>query len=209
MFRIAAVIGLAALAFGTQQSPRTDRFDRIFARTMATRDTIKSIRARFTETTTSSLLQKPLVAHGTVVAAVPTRVLMAYTDPERKYVSIDENALVVAWPDRNQRERVDIAQPQKRIEKYFTHAGIDDLRSMFDITATSDSAIPNADRVEMRPRRKPVKEGLEGLDLWIDRDNQLLVQMEMRFPGGDRKTIALEDMVINVPVTDATFAIPR
>jgi hypothetical protein len=33
--------------------------------------------------------------------------------------------------------------------------------------------------------------------------------MRMSFPGGDQKTIALEDITLNVPVTDATFQPPR
>ena len=209
MIRLLTVCGLSALALGAQHAPAGDRLDRLFAKTMAKRDTITSIRARFTETTTSSLLQKPIVAHGTVVAAPPARVLMTYTDPERRYVSIDAKALVVVWPDRGQRERIDIAQTQKRIEKYFTHAGIDDLRAMFDVAAAPDAALAGSDRVEMRPKRKQIKEGLELLQLWIDRDTQLLVQMEMRFPGGDRKTIRLDDTAVNVPLTEASFAIPR
>ena len=209
MIRLLTVCGLSALALGAQHAPAGDAFDRLFAKTMAKRDTITSIRARFTETTTSSLLQKPIVAHGTVVAAPPARVLMTYTDPERRYVSIDAKALVVVWPDRGQRERIDVAQTQKRIEKYFTHAGIDDLRAMFDVTAAPDAALAGSDRVEMRPKRKQIKEGLELLQLWIDRDTQLLVQMEMRFPGGDRKTIRLDDTAVNVPLTEASFTIPR
>ena len=217
MIRATTVLCLAAIAIGTQAAPaapqpaapKRDAFDQLFARTMAKRETITSIRARFTETTTSSLLTKPIVAHGTVVAAPPARVLMTYTDPERRSVAIDAKALVVFWPDRGQRERIDISQTQKRIDHYFTHASIGDLRSMFDITAAADPALANSDRVEMRPKRKQIKEGLERLDLWIDRDTLLLVQMEIGFAGGDSKTIRLEDTAVNVPVTDKTFEIPR
>jgi len=214
MIRVTTVLCLAAIAIGAQaapqpKAPKHDAFDRLFARTMAKRETITSIRARFTETTTSSLLAKPIVAHGTVVAAPPARVLMTYTDPERRSVAIDGKALVVFWPDRAQRERIDISQMQKRIDRYFTRATIDDLRSMFDITAAPDPALTNSDRVEMRPKRKQIKEGLERLVLWIDHETLLLVQMELGFAGGDKKTIRLEDTTVNVPVTDKTFEIPR
>ena len=217
MIRAATVLCLAAIAIGAQAAssapqsaaPKRGAFDQLFARTMAKRESITSIRARFTETTTSSLLTKPIVAHGTVVAAPPARVLMTYTDPERRSVAIDAKALVVFWPDRGQRERIDISQTLKRIDRYFTRATIDDLRSMFDITAAPDPVVANSDRVEMRPRRKQIKEGIERLDLWIDHETLLLVQMEIGFAGGDRKTIRLEDTTVNVPVTDKTFEIPR
>src|SRR5579862_3852476 len=200
MMRVPILLCVAVMTIGAQRSPeKKDAFDQLFARTMAKRDTITSIRARFTETTTSSLLNKPIVAHGTVVAAPPARVLMTYTDPEHRSVAIDAKALVVFWPDRGQRERIDISKTQKRIDQYFTHATIDDLRSMFDITAAPDPAVANSNRVEMRPKRKQLKEGLARLDLWIDRETLLLVQMEIGFAGGDKKTIRLDDTAVNVP----------
>jgi outer membrane lipoprotein-sorting protein len=200
---------IAAAAVASAQAPASrDLFDRLFDKTLATRRSIHSIRARFTETTISSLLDRPIVAHGTVIAAPPARVLMTYTDPERRLVSIDGKTLVVAWPDRRERETLDIAQTQKRIDQYFTGASVGQLRSMFDITAEPDTSLSHTDRVDMRPKRKQIKAGLERLRLWIDRETLLLVQMEMTFPGGDKKTIRLEDVVVNVPISDADFRIP-
>lgn len=196
----------AALVASQAQAPK-DLFDQIFARTLEKRQSLHSIRARFTETTTSSLLQKPLVSHGTVVAVPPARVLMTYTDPERRTIAIDGKSLVIVWPDRHEREKIDISQMQKRIDQYFTQATIGELRSMFEITAQPDAVIHETDRVDMRPKRKQIKEGLERLELWIDRDSLLLVQLQITFPGGDRKTIRLDDIAVNVPVTDETFLV--
>ncbi len=199
---------VAAVALVAAQAPATtDLFDQLFARTLAKRQSIQSIRARFTETTTSSLLQKPIVSHGTVIAAPPSRVLMTYTDPERRTIAIDGKSLVVVWPDRHEREKIDISQTQKRIDQYFTQATIGQLRSMFEIKAEADSTIREADRVDMRPRRKQIKEGLERLRIWIAGGTLLLVQLQMTFPGGDRKTIRLDDVTVNVPVTDEMFLI--
>ena len=198
----------AAAALVASQAPvQKDLFDQLFARTLEKRQAIHSIRARFTETTTSSLLERPLVSHGTVIAAPPSRVLMTYTDPERRAVAIDSRSLLVDWPDRREREKIDISQMQKRIDQYFTHATIGQLRSMFEITAQPDSVIREADRVDMRPKRKQIKEGLERLEIWIDRESLLLVQLQMTFAGGDRKTIRLDDVTVNVPVTDEMFLI--
>jgi outer membrane lipoprotein-sorting protein len=199
---------LAAATLVASQAPAPkDLFDQLFARTLEKRQSIHSIRARFTETTTSSLLEKPLVSHGTVIAAPPSRVLMTYTDPERRTVAIDATSLVVVWPDRHEREKIDISQTQKRIDQYFTQATIGQLRSMFEIMAQPDSVIRGTNRVDMRPKRKQIKEGLERLELWIDRETLLLVQLQMTFPGGDRKTIRLDDVIVNVPITGDMFLI--
>ncbi len=198
---------VTAVLFAAPASASKDRFDQLFARSLAKRQSIESIRARFTETTMSSLLEKPLVSHGTIIAAPPARVLMTYTDPERRVITIDGKFLLVEWPDRREREKIDISQTQKRIDQYFTQASIGRLRSMFDITVDDDPAVRAADRVDMRPKRKQIKEGLERLELWIERESLLLVQMRMTFPGGDRKNISLEDIAVNIPVSDATFRI--
>jgi outer membrane lipoprotein-sorting protein len=184
-----------------------DLFTQIYKRGVVKQHSLRSIGARFTETTVSSLLVKPIVAHGTVVAALPARVRMTYTDPELKTIAIDGQSLTVLWPDRGERERIDITAIQKRIDQYFTHASIDDLRGMFDIAAEPDHAFRHADRVDMKPKRKQIRQGLDRLELWIDRDSEMLVQMRLTFPGGDQKTIALEDLAIDVPVSDDTFHI--
>jgi len=201
---LAAVAGVAAQS----QAPR-DLFDQLFDRTLAKRQSIQSIRARFTETTVSSLLARPLVSHGIVVAAPPARVLMTYTDPERRIVLIDRKSLTVVWPDRGQRETIDIAQMQKRIDQYFTQATVAQLRGMFEITAAADSVLRDTDRVDMVPKRKQIRQGLERLELWIDRETLMLAQMRMELADGDTKTIRLEDVAVNVPITDDTFRVPR
>jgi outer membrane lipoprotein-sorting protein len=78
---------------------------------------------------------------------------------------------------------------------------------MFDIRAQPDAAMRGADLVDMRPKRRQIKEGLERLALWIDHENSLLVQMQMTFPGGDKKTITLDDIALNVPIGDDTFQV--
>jgi outer membrane lipoprotein-sorting protein len=133
--------------------------------------------------------------------------LMTYTDPERRTLALDGRSLVIVWPDRHERETIDISQMQKRIDRYFTQANPEQLRSMFDIRAEPDAAMGGADLIDMRPKRKQIKQGLERLALWIDRERSLLVQMQMTFPGGDKKTIALDNIALNVPIGDDTFEI--
>jgi outer membrane lipoprotein-sorting protein len=200
---------IAASVIASQAPPQApkDLFTQIYQSAVTRRQSIHSIRARFTETTVSSLLEKPLAAHGTVIAAPPGRVLMTYTDPDRRVLALDGRSLVIVWPDRHERETIDISQIQKRIDRYFTQANPEQLRSMFDIRAEPDAAMRGADLIEMRPKRKQIKEGLERLALWIDRERTLLVQMEMTFPGGDKKTITLDDIALNVPIGDDTFQV--
>jgi outer membrane lipoprotein-sorting protein len=204
LMAVSLATGQTAVRRGT---PADDLFQQIYQRGVIRQRSLRSIRARFTETTVSSLLVKPIVSHGTVVAATPARVRMTYTDPEPKTITMDGQSLTVLWSGRDERERIDITAIQKRIDRYFTHASLDDLRGMFQITAEPDRALLHADRVDMKPTRKQIKQGLDRLELWIDRDSEMLVQMRLTYPGGDQTTIALEDIATNEPVSDDAFRI--
>src|ERR1700733_14240616 len=140
---------VVSLAMGPPAS--NDLFAQIYQRGVAKQRSLQSIRARFTETTVSTLLVNPIVSHGTVVAATPARVRMTYTDPEPKTITMDGQSLTVLWPGRDERQRVYIPAIRKRIGPYFTHASLDDLRGMFQITAEPDRALLHADRVDMKP----------------------------------------------------------
>jgi outer membrane lipoprotein-sorting protein len=202
---------LLLLSIASPQAPVSrqsgDLFADLFQRGRVKQQSMKSIRATFTETTTSSLLVKPIVARGTIIAAPPARVLMTYIEPEPKVLSIDAGTLTVLWPRRAEQEHIDIRETEKRIDQYFTNASINDLRKLFDITAQEDATIRRAYRIEMTPKRKQIKQGLEQLALWIDRDSDMLVQLRMAFPGGDQKIIALEDVTLNVPIASDTFQV--
>jgi outer membrane lipoprotein-sorting protein len=209
--RVAGALVCVALVFSVLAWPAdsgqtTDGFNDLFARVAARRTSLTSIRARFTETTQSTLLQRPLVAHGTIVGAPPTRVLMNYDDPERRVVAIDATQMVLAWPDRGQRETVYIAATQKRIEQYFTNAGADRLRALFAITVRP-GARPSLVDVEMVPRRKQLQQGLAKLELSVNRETLLLEGLQMTFASGDVKTITLTDIVVNEPVSDEMFRV--
>ena len=184
-----------------------DLFTDLYKRGAVKQRTLRSIHARFTETTTSSLLLKPIVAHGTVVAASPARVAMTYTDPEPKTLTMDATTLTIRWTSRPERQQINIRDIQQRVDRYFTHASVDELRSMFEIAARPDPALRHSDLIELTPKRKQIREGLERLEVWIDRDSDLLTQMRLTFPGGDQKTIALGEITLNVPVTDEMFRV--
>jgi outer membrane lipoprotein-sorting protein len=198
------LLALAAPQKSAAPAP-DDLFAEIFQRGLVKQKSMKSIRATFTETTTSSLLVKPIVGKGTIVAAPPARVRMMYVEPEPKTIVMDGRTLTVAWPKRNEREQIDIRQTQKRIDQYFTNASLDDLRKLFDIAAQPDAALRRVDRVEMIPKRKQIKQGLEKLEIWIDRETAMMVQMRLSFPGGDQKTIALTDLAVDIPLADDAF----
>ena len=208
--RVAATVAAFAIALATTaQAGAPDLFDEIYKRGQPLEKTIRTIRAHFTETTTSSLLTKPLVAEGDVLAVRPSDILLTYTKPERKLLRIDATTLLFVWPDRNLREARDIRESQARVQKYFIDKSPDDLRRVFTITTTEERTKSGpAWRVELIPKRKQIQQGVTRIELWLDQATSMLSTMTMTFAGGDTKTMTFTHVEVNPPITIADLGVP-
>ena len=174
-----AIIGaFAGLLLHAAAPPSRDLFDEIYVRGRGIERSLKTVTAGFTETTTSSLLSRPLVARGTLAVERPSKIVLRYTEPEPRTVLIDQNRLTLVWPSHAVHQETDIAAAQRRIEKYFLDKSPDELRRNFTITATESAERAGTWRVTMVPTRKQIQQGLTQLDLWIDRTSLLLAAMQ-------------------------------
>ena len=194
-----------------QPKPADDdsSFDALYRRGSAINGSLKTLTAKFTETTTSSMLTRPLVASGTVAVERPSRVVLHYQLPEPRDVLIDGDRLTVSWPGRGIRDVTNIASANRRIQKYFIDSNPAELRDSFDIVSQKADDRPKTYRLTMTPKRKQIREGLSGLELWLDQTSLLLAAMRMTFPNGDTKLMVLDDVVANPPIDPAVFTIDR
>src|SRR5262249_33667118 len=117
---LAALAAVAVLS-PTLASAPPDDFDELYAKGKKVNDAMKTLTARFTETTTSTLLTKPLVARGRVAVERPSRVVLRYTEPDARTVLIDGNTMTMVWPSRNLYQVTDISTTQGRIQRYFVN----------------------------------------------------------------------------------------
>jgi outer membrane lipoprotein-sorting protein len=184
-----------------------DLFDTLHARISAAEAKRTSIRARFVESTTSSLLVKPMVSQGTLVGEKPARMVITYLSPERKSILMDGQRLFVTRAGRKDVEQTDITEIMKTVNKYFTNADPGQLRRAFTIRAIPDPATPSGYQVDLLPKRKQIKQGLERLQFWVSPD-YMLTQLTMTFAGGDTTVFKLEDVELNVAIPAGTFNPP-
>ena len=203
---VAGVLAIATAAIAMSAPP--DLFDEIYAKGRPLESNLRTLSGRFTETTTSSLLTRPLIARGTVAVIRPNKVVLLYDDPERRTVLIDGDTMRMLWPSRAIDQRTNIGAAQRRIQQYFVNKSPAELRSHFDIAATVASDRQNAWLVTMSPKRKQIKEGLATLELWLDRSTVMLISMRMTFPNGDTKLMAFEDVKVNPTIDPALFQVP-
>jgi outer membrane lipoprotein-sorting protein len=201
------VFAAAAVLTARQKPADDDSFEALYRRGSEINKTFKTLTARFTETTTSSMLTRPLVASGVVAVERPSKVVLHYHQPESRDVLIEGDRLTVSWPGRHIRDVTNIAAANRRIQKYFVDSTPAELRESFDIVSERADDRPRTYRLTMVPRRKQIREGLSRLELWLDQTSLLLAAMRMTFPNGDTKLMALEDVVANAPIAPGVFTI--
>lgn len=204
----AVVVFSAVVILTAQQKPADDdSFDALYRRGSQINASLKTLTARFTETTTSSILTRPLVASGLVAVERPSRVVLHYQQPEQRDVLIDGDRLTLSWPGRRIHEVTNIAAANRRVQKYFVDSRPAQLREQFDIVSEKADDRPHTYRLTMVPRRKQIREGLSRLELWLDQTSLLLAAMRMTFPNGDTKLMVLEDVMSNVPLDPTVFTV--
>jgi outer membrane lipoprotein-sorting protein len=201
------VVGFGWLMLQTAAFPPPDLFDQIYTRGRSIQASLKTVTATFTETTTSSLLSRPLVAHGTLAVERPSRIVLRYATPEARILLIDQGKMTMVWPSRAIRQETDVAAALGRVDKYFLDKSPDELRRNFEITAIEATDRPGTWRVTMVPRRKQIQQGITRLELWIDRTSLLLTAMRMTFPNADTKLMAFENVVVNGPLDQSHFSL--
>lgn len=211
---LAACACAASVSAQTEKPPKrsapSDWFDDLYAKGKQLNDSMKTLTARFTETTTSSLLTKPLVARGRVVVERPSRIALRYSEPDARLVLIDGDTMTMSWPSHGLREATSIAPTMARIRKYFVNGTAADLRHEFTIDDQGRTgARPDDYAIALLPKRKQIRENLTRLDLWVNRTTLLLDAMKMTFASGDTKTMTFEDVVVNAPIDPGAFAIER
>ena len=213
--RGAAAAAVLTLVLGTvtatEQTPSssTAAFDDAYRRAQLANAGLNTLTADFTESTTSSLLARPIVAHGTLAVQRPSRVILRYSEPESRVLFIDGDHMTMTWPSRQLRQQTDIARAQARVQRYFVRGSAEELRREFDVELRTTSERPGTQEVRLTPKRKQIRETLRVLDLWIDPANSLLSAMRMTFANGDTKTLTLSRVVPNPALGPDVFSVER
>jgi outer membrane lipoprotein-sorting protein len=204
-FTLATVAWLLAIAVHAPSTTAVDVFDEIYARGKPLEASLKTLTARFIETSQSPLLAKPLIARGTLVVIRPSRVALRYSEPDIRTVIIDAGKLRVVWPSRAIDRTTSVAAMERRVHRYFVDKSPAELRSHFDVEARVAGDRAATWLLSLTPKRKQIREGLSRLDLWINRESVMLSAMLMTFPGGDTKLMEFDDVRINPSVDEALF----
>jgi len=219
--RSAATLLAAALCVWLAASPaasqkpgeRSDKsqptFDDLYRQGQSLNKDLRTLAARFVETTTTALLERPIVERGLLYVERPSRVALHYTDPADRKVIIDGKWMTTLWPSVNVHRRTNIGAAQDRVQKYFVQGDAGELRRIFDIDLHAKSTRPGTRELFMTPKRKQISESLKRLDLWVAEPGGLLQAMRMTFANGDVKLMEFEHVTTNSTIDPAVFTVPK
>jgi hypothetical protein len=207
-----AVTGLppAIVTPRAQQTPAAKpTFDDLYRRGRQVTSGVTTLSARFVETTTSTLLEHPIVERGQlfVERAVP-RVALRYSTPQDRVLLIDGDRMTTSWPSRGITRTSDIRTARRRIQGYFEDADASELREAFTIELRDASARAGAIEVSMVPRRRQISETLARLELWVNEREALLEAMRMTFANGDVKLMEFGGVEANAALDPRVFSVP-
>jgi outer membrane lipoprotein-sorting protein len=204
-----APVAVAPQHARTPPDAASPAFDDLYRRGQALNKDLKTLTARFVETTTTALLEKPLVERGMLYVERPSRVALHYSDPPDRQVIIDGKWMTTLWPSVKVNRRTNIGAAQDRVQKYFVEGDAGELRRIFDIDLHATSTRPGSRELFMTPKQKRISESLKRLDLWVTDPGGLLEAMRMTFANGDIKLMEFENVAKNVPVDPAVFVVPK
>lgn len=212
-FLVLALVPCGVFALQAQSGPppidlsRPGAFDELYRQGYRTAAAVTTLTARVTETTTSALLTRPIVARGTIAVQRPSRVVLRFTDPDERTILIDGDRMTTVWPSRQLRDVANVASAQKRIQRYLEQDTPDELRRQFTIEPQAGGGRSGGYAVALLPKRKQVRETVTRLDLWIGHPSLLLDALELTFGNGDTKRLEFHDVAINPVLDPDTFVI--
>jgi outer membrane lipoprotein-sorting protein len=204
---IACVLLFCAASTSVPASQSSDPLDDLFRRARPVQAALKTLTASFTETSVSTLLREPVVATGTLVAAMPLRVVMEYKLPTPKTVALDQRWMVIAWANRTDFEKINIARSAAPRSEILRGRLSEAVARQFHGHSDLRTVDGDAYRLDLVPKRKQISEGVTRIQIWIDRGSLMMTKMALSFAGGDSKTLELRDIKINPAIDESAFAL--
>ncbi|GEM_PF-5084645 len=165
---------------------------------------INTMASRFHEEKFLALMSKPLPAEGRYYYRRPDYLVRIVDAPYRETIVMKGDSLTIDHRDLNTRETIDLQQQPlaRAITQHllWLFGGNKDLIDMHYIT-TSQSVEENNYLLELSPRREPLNQIIDKIQIWVNRDrNAFKVQIvEM---GGDLTVLTLDRIIINQPLPD-------
>lgn len=184
-----------------------ERFERLLELMSERAQEIKTLQARFRQTTTGAVLLKPVVSRGVLSYRAPDAGRWEYLEPERMVVLFRDGVLTTYLPDDQTAERVTVSDRYERVMQVISGGlPLEKLRDRFRLTF-SDRGSPHPYRLTLDPRSRRIERRVEKIEIKIERERLLPTVVEYIEPEGDTVRYELDDVRVDVPLSDDLFTL--
>ena len=176
------------------------RFDRV-------QETIHTLSAEFTETTTSDLLLDPITARGRFYLTKPDALRWEYSSPEEMRFVIAEDEYTGYFPERKRAERRSVQRWSEQIFRFFgVGQGSDELAKFYDITLAPTQS-SGSHLLLLEPAKRRVRKRIPEVKFWLDAETYLPTRIEYRSKNGNTRTIEFHEITLNPDLAASLYEV--
>lgn len=176
------------------------RFDQVQA-------TIRTLSAKFVQTTRNPLLKEPTVAKGEFFLTKPDSVLWEYTAPEPMRFCVAGGEYTGYFPERKRAERRDIKRWSEQLFRFFgLGQGSSELGKFYDIAlGTPGADMKGSYLLVLSPKKRRVKKKVEEVRMWVDVASLLPMRVDYVGKDGSGREIRFVDTRLNPDLSAALY----
>jgi len=191
---------LALVAAATWFGPASaDELQDVLARFDRVQESIHTLAAEFTETTTSELLLDPIRAEGRFYLTKPDSLRWEYTAPEEMKFVIAEDQYTGYFPEQQRAEHRSVQRWSEQIFRFFgVGQGSAELLKFYDISlAPSGASDEGMILLELEPKKRRVRKRVPEVQFWLDARTFLPQRIEYHNKSGNSRIIEFRDITLN------------
>jgi len=209
--RAIAIPGIA-LTLALWSKPAGD-LDAVLARIDKASATFRGMSAHARRLSHTDVINEDNVDSGTMLLKRShprdIRMLVDLTQPDPKTVALQGRKLEIYYPKMQVVDEYDVGKRRELLDQFFLlgfGTSRADLVDAYDIVLAGPDPIAGqkADRLELIPKSKEVRQHLNKLELWISAAGYP-IQQKFYLPGGDYMVVTYSDMKINPDLPDAAL----
>jgi outer membrane lipoprotein-sorting protein len=182
-----------------------------FARMDKTAVQLKSVIAGIKRDVHTAVINDDEIDNGTIELkrekSHDTRMLIDFTGPDAKTVSLGESTVSVYYPKIKTVQVYDVGAKKQMVEQFLLlgfGASSAELKEAYDVTwaGRENVAGQQTGHLKLIPKSKDVSRQVASAELWISEMNGLPVEQKIVFVSGDYWLVTYSDMKYNPPLSD-------
>ena len=197
--RLACAAVIASFAAGsTSTVPAADDLAQILERFDRVQDSIRTLSAEFSETTTSDLLLDPITARGRFFMTKPDSLRWEYTSPEEMKFVIAEDQYTGYFPQQQRAEQRSVRRWSEQIFRFFgVGQGSAELMKFYDIALDDAHATSGTHLLLLEPKKRRVRKRVPEVRFFLDAQTYLPARVEYVSKNGNSRVIEFHEISVN------------